>query len=395
MPSSEIGYRVLLVLTFACAAATCGNDSTGPSPQPCAYSVTASPVSFGPGGGTGSATVTAGSGCTWTARADAGWLSITSGASGTGNGVVAFAVAANGEPASRTGTLTIATQQVSIQQSAAVITCTYSISPGSASTGKDAATGTIAVTAPATCAWTADGSASWLTVTGGNQGSGNGTVTYSVSRNPDTTARTATIRIADQTFTLTQSGDLGVCQYSVAPVDFSPCMRSVELSSQVTAQSACTWTAEPGASWITISSGHSGSGSGTVRFKVSDNYDAPRSGVVMVRWPAMTAGQNLRIAQAGCYYAVSRDTFSFAAAGGTDRFDVITFSDPNTCGGATQDACVWTAQSSVSWITVTSSMPRSGDNPVSFGVAPNETTTSRTGTITVRNKTVRITQAGR
>lgn len=133
----------------------------------------------------------------------------------------------------------------------------------------------------------------------------------------------------------------------------------------------------------------------TVQIVRTVHYDAPRSGVVMIRWPAATAGQNLQIAQAGCYYAVSRETFSFTAAGGTDRFDVVTFSDPNTCGGATQDACVWTAQSSVSWITVTSSMPRSGDNPVSFSVAANEGTTSRTGTITVRNKTVRITQAGR
>ena len=46
------------------------------------------------------------------------------------------------------------------------------------------------------------------------------------------------------------------------------------------------------------------------------------------------------------------------------------------------------------WITITSSMPRTGDNPVAFTVAPNASTSSRTGTITVRDQVVTITQKG-
>jgi hypothetical protein len=38
-------------------------------------------------------------------------------------------------------------------------------------------------------------------------------------------------------------------------------------------------------------------------------------------------------------------------------------------------------------------MPRQGDNPVSFKVAANTGTTSRTGKITVKDKVVTITQA--
>jgi len=115
----------------------------------------------------------------------------------------------------------------------------------------------------------------------------------------------------------------------------------------------------------------------------------------MVRWPTPTAGQNIRVAQAGCLYAVSRSAFSFTSSGGAGSFDVIQQSDPNTCGGATQDRCVWTAQSDVPWITITGSMPRSGDNPVAFTVATNDGSASRVGTITVRDKVVVITQAGR
>ena len=125
------------------------------------------------------------------------------------------------------------------------------------------------------------------------------------------------------------------------------------------------------------------------------NYDAPRDGIAIVRWPTPTAGQNIRIAQAGCTYAVSRSSFDFSAAVATGAFDVIQQSVPYTCGGPTQNRCVWSAVSDVPWITVSGSMPRTGDDRVSFTVASNETATPRVGRITVRDKVVVINQAGR
>lgn len=163
----------------------------------------------------------------------------------------------------------------------------------------------------------------------------------------------------------------------------------------VTTQATCSWTVTANASWLGIPSGGSGTGPGAITITYSDNYDAPREGVVMVRWPTPTAGQNVRVTQAGCRYAVTRDTFNIVAAGGAGTFDVIQQSDPNTCGGATQDRCVWTAVSDAPWVTITSSMPRSGDNPVAFTVAPNDSAAVRVGKITVRDKTVVISQAGR
>jgi hypothetical protein len=106
-------------------------------------------------------------------------------------------------------------------------------------------------------------------------------------------------------------------------------------------------------------------------------------------------GQNVRIAQAGCRYAVSKTAIAFAASGGSGSFDVIQQSDPIECGGATQDRCVWSAVADVPWITITSGMPRSGDNPVSFTVASNAGADARVGTVTVRDKVVLITQAGK
>jgi hypothetical protein len=48
----------------------------------------------------------------------------------------------------------------------------------------------------------------------------------------------------------------------------------------------------------------------------------------------------------------------------------------------------------VPWITITTSMPQAGDNPVGFTVAANPGPSARTGRITVRDKVVQITQSG-
>jgi hypothetical protein len=167
------------------------------------------------------------------------------------------------------------------------------------------------------------------------------------------------------------------------------------VTAAITTQPSCPWTAAPDAPWLSVPGGTSGTGSATVSINFSDNYDAPRLGIVMVRWPTPTAGQNIQVAQAGCRYAVSKTAIGIVAAGGPGTFDVIQQSDPTECGGATQDRCVWTARSDVPWITITSSMPRAGDNPVSFTVAPNDSTSPRVATIVVRDKTVTVTQAGK
>ena len=180
-------------------------------------------------------------------------------------------------------------------------------------------------------------------MTAGGQGTGTGSVSYAVERNREVSARSGAIAVGERTFTVTQAGDPpapAVCEYPVTPVEFSPCMSvPYNLTATMTTQQGCTWTARPGASWITVTGGQSGSGSGVITFRVSENWDAPRQSVVMVRWPTVTRGQNLQVSQAGCRYAVSATTISIAAAGGSGRFDVLQQSDPYTCGGATQNAC--------------------------------------------------------
>lgn len=74
----------------------------------CAYALNHEVATWPKEGGSHEVQVTAGSGCAWTAVSNnTAWLTVTSGASGTGNGTVNYAVAAN-SGAARLGTITIA-----------------------------------------------------------------------------------------------------------------------------------------------------------------------------------------------------------------------------------------------------------------------------------------------
>jgi hypothetical protein len=82
--------------------------------------------------------------------------------------------------------------------------CTYAIDPTSVSVAAGGGTGSVAVTAGAGCAWTAVSNDAWILVTSGSSGSGNGSVGYSVAANTGP-ARSGTITIAGQTFTVNQA----------------------------------------------------------------------------------------------------------------------------------------------------------------------------------------------
>ena len=82
----------------------------------CSFSLSAtSSQQFAVSGGTGTVNVSTRSGCSWTATSNATWISISSGASGTGNGTVAYSVGAN-PGAARTGTITVAGQAYTVTQ---------------------------------------------------------------------------------------------------------------------------------------------------------------------------------------------------------------------------------------------------------------------------------------
>ena len=83
----------------------------------CSFSLSSNSQTFGSSGGSGTVNVITTSGCGWTAASNAGFITVTSGTSGSGSGVVGFAVATN-TGALRSGTLTIAGQTYTVNQNA-------------------------------------------------------------------------------------------------------------------------------------------------------------------------------------------------------------------------------------------------------------------------------------
>lgn len=193
--------------TDSCNAATltCNHSGTpcDGSPPACTYAIAPASASHGSGSVTANVTVTAGTGCAWTAVSNAAWISVTGGASGTGNGTVTYKLLSN-SGSSRTGTVTIAGQTFTVNQAAGGSSCTYSLSPASASAASGGGAGSFSVVTTAGCAWTAVSNAAWITVTGGASGSGNGTVSYTVAANTGS-ARSGSLTAADQTFTVNQA----------------------------------------------------------------------------------------------------------------------------------------------------------------------------------------------
>lgn len=86
------------------------------APPVCGYSINPSSLAVGAAGASGSVAVSTGSGCAWTARSEDGWIRVSSGASGNGNGTVAFSVERNTKDKDRTGTVTIAGRTFTVRQ---------------------------------------------------------------------------------------------------------------------------------------------------------------------------------------------------------------------------------------------------------------------------------------
>jgi Putative binding domain, N-terminal/Viral BACON domain len=337
----------------------------------CSFSADPLSLSFGAQGGTGTATITAGSGCAWTAASDSPWITLMGSTSGTGGGGISFAVSPVSGPA-RSGTITVAGIQVTVSQSAG---CTVTL--GSAGQQLEAAGGdvSVSVAAAAGCAWTAASNVSWITVASGGSGTGDGTVKLTVA--PTSTARSGTVTIAGQTFTVNQQGSGSSCTFSIDPKSANVPASGGTGSVQLATSAGCAWTATSNASWLTITSGGSGSGPGNVGFSAAAMTGGPRSGTLTVGGQTFTVNQGN-----GCAFSIAPTSTNIAASGGNSSFEV-----------AAGVGCAWTATSSDAWLTITSGGTGSGGGTVQFAAASTNGG-PRSATITVADQTFTVNQGG-
>ena len=346
----------------------------------CAYAISPTTVSVGSGGGSGSVGVTAGSGCSWTATSNAGWINIPSGGSGTGNGTVAYNILSNSDCVSRTGTVTVAGQTFTVIEAGG--SGSFSISPANVSVGSGGGSGSVGVTAGSGCNWTATSNVGWITIANNGSGTGNGTVNYSVAANTGNCAsRIGTMTIAGKTYTVTEDADAG--SFGVNPTSASAPANGGLGTIAVTASAGnCSWTASSGVGWITISSGSSGMGNGSVNYTVAANTSncIQRTGNLTV------AGNTFTLTQAAGTgsYSISPTSVSYGRNGGSGSIVV-------NAG----DGCTWVANSPVDWVQITSEGAGTGAGSVTYSVNDNPVCDGRSTNLTVAGQTFSVSQISR
>ncbi|HJQ25258.1 MAG TPA: SBBP repeat-containing protein [Blastocatellia bacterium] len=173
----------------------------------CSPSLAAAGAVFTARGGSGSVKVRAAAGCEWQAASNANWLILVSAPLGVGDGSANFEVRENPHGAFRSGTLTVGGQTFTVNQTGTEGEgCQVAFSPSFTVYPASGGFGGVSVNAEADCVWTAQTSASWITITSAANGVGNGQITYTVMANPNSTSRKATIRVGNQTMSVKQKG---------------------------------------------------------------------------------------------------------------------------------------------------------------------------------------------
>jgi hypothetical protein len=337
----------------------------------CTYTIDSAPQSIGAAGGAGTSIgVQTASACTWSATSSVPWIDITSGASGSGSGAVAFRVDAN-TGAARTGSITIAGTTVPISQAGG---CSYAVDSSPQSIGAAGGAGnSIGVTTASGCTWSATSNVPWIGITSGASGNGNGSVAFRVDANTGA-PRAGSITIAGTTVPIAQAGG---CTYTIDSTSQSiGAAGGAGSPVGVTAASGCTWSASSNVPWIAITGGASGNGSGTLSFRVDANTGAARSGSIAIADKALTVLQ-----AGGCTFAIGSTSQSIPATGGDGTPVTVT----------TASGCSWTAATSTSWITISSGASGTGPGSVAFRVAAN-TGSARVGTLTIAGQTFTVSQ---
>jgi len=173
-------------------------------------------------------------------------------------------------------------------------TCSQTLSSASQSMAVVGGLGTVGVTAPAGCDWTAVSNAIWLTVNSGFTGTSNGTVTFLAASNLGTEARFGTLTIGEQTFTVFQAGT-STCIYTLDPRSGIgvPAAGGSGFAVTMTTQASCAWSATSNSSWLTFTTGSSGSGSGVVQYSALANLGTQKAGTITI------GGQAFAVTQVG------------------------------------------------------------------------------------------------
>ncbi len=346
----------LVFLATVCCAAP--NPPTAEDPMISITPVTRSMEQTG-----GSAAInTSGSG-TWRASTSANWILLTS-SSGTAGYPVGYTVGANNGVEARVGYVYVSGYVHTITQAGLGAT----LDSYSAAFESEGGSGSVRVNAPSGKAWHAQSNADWIAVST-ESGTGSSACAFTVAAYDEVSTRNGTLTIADNTFTVFQTGRRMRLGAAGATTDYF----AGTVKIRVNALADTAWTVSVDADWLTVTDAGIGLGGDEVKVAVAENQSYnTRTGTVTIGTETFVVTQLGRTALVFQIAPTEVGTFGVDGAAG-ERLAVT----------ATPDLG-WTAAASAEWIELYEGYDSgSGSGSVVYKVKPNPTLSPRSGSITV------------
>ena len=166
--------------------------------------------------------------------------------------------------------------------------CQPTISTPTATFPSAGGTGTATVGVSRECEWSASSNASWIAITAGSRGQGDGTITYRVDANADPVTRRGALSVGGSEAELSQ--DAAPCRYDVSAPAMPVSSDGGATAIAVRTHQACSWTAASADGWAGASPA-AGKGDAAVQLTVAPNDGAPRTTILTI------AGQRITVTQ--------------------------------------------------------------------------------------------------
>lgn len=338
----------------------------------CIYQLSATGTTVSSAGGPGSVALSTLNGCAWQATTLSPWITINT-PSGTGPGTIQFTIAPT--TAARTGTIQIQQSTFTVTQSGP---CSVTVASTFAPVSGNGGTVSVPVTASGNnCAYSSvSNNPDWISITGGDPGTGSGTITLIIAPNTLTSPRTGSITInGSVTVQISQLGNS--CTYTLLPVSGTAQYTGGTGTISVQTQAGCVWNAKPSVDWLGVTGTTSGTGPGTVTYVATQNLNSTaRTGGIAIG----TAVYYLTQSGVGCQITLDRTSGSIPAEGGRGTVSV-----------SAPTGCDWTVSADQPWVAP-SVKSGTGIGEVSFDVQANTTASVRTANLLIGTTSYRISQ---
>jgi hypothetical protein len=394
-PCSYQATRTWLIVDSCTNQTTCVQTVTitDTNSAPCTYALSLSNATFGAASATGIVSVTTATGCSWNVSETNTWISILSGASGSGSGAVVYQVAANPNTSARTGNLLIANRPFIVTQSGSgtgtnspPTNCNITITPSGRTHSAAAQSANVSVYVAEGCEWGIVNSNTWISFIPSIGGVSN-SVRYTMTSNTSMSSRSGALVIGGQPFVVTQLGATNVpCTYSVSPMSLTNAYGATSNSITLTTAANCPWSVINTNPWLSIPL-TSGSGSAPISYFVAANGStSPRSGYVSIASKLVFIRQN----GAGSTNSGTNCIITLSPYSRTHEFT----SSTGTVSVSTSSNCPWSVVETNPWINIASSGSGLGNGTVIYTVTANSGGTTRSGHITIGGQTFVVTQTG-